>query len=219
LCLASSHKSSHKPVSDVGLTFETHRARYTEGMNAMTKVAYIRVSTTGQNLEAQREAVLKAGATKVYQDKASGKDLTNRPQLKACLDFLREGDELIVARLDRFARSTGDLFAMLQELASKKVAVTFLDNPSMSLSTAHGELIISILGAVAGFERRLILARTSEGREVAKRKGVKFGRKPVISAEVKAAVAEKKAEGELSMGAIAKSLGISRATAYRALES
>ena len=187
-------------------------------MTLMTKVAYIRVSTTVQNLEAQRDAVLKAGATKVYQDKASGKD-RNRPQLKACLDFLREGDELIIARLDRFARSSIDLHTMLQELQAKKVSVTFLDNPSMNLDKAHGELVIGILGAVAGFERRLILARTGEGIALAKKRGVKFGRKTVISDEIKKAVAKKKAAGEQSMAEIANELNISRATAYRALES
>ncbi len=117
-----------------------------------------------------------------------------------------------------FEFTSAHLSAMLQELQTKKVSVTFLDNPSMNLDTAHGELVIGILGAVAGFERRLILARTGEGIASAKKRGVKFGRKTVISDEIKKAVAKKKAAGELSMAEIAKELNISRATAYRALE-
>ncbi|MGD9671286.1 MAG: recombinase family protein [Hyphomicrobiaceae bacterium] len=181
------------------------------------KLAYIRVSTTGQNLEAQREAVLKAGAERIFEDKASGKD-RNRPALKDLLAFAREGDEIVVARLDRFARSSADLHAMLADLQSRKVKVTFLDNPSMNLDTAHGELLISILAATAAFERRLILTRTEEGRATAKAKGVKFGRPSVISKELAEDVKRLKDAGELSATQIAEKLGVSRRTVYRALE-
>lgn len=118
----------------------------------------------------------------------------------------------------RIARSVSDLFAMLEGLKAKGVAVTFLDNPSMNLDTAHGELLLAILGAVGGFERKLIIARTAEGRTVAKRKGVKFGRKAKVSAALGEQVKAKVAEG-LSMGDAAKALGIGRATAYRAINA
>ena len=181
----------------------------------MAKIAYIRVSTSGQNLDAQRDAVVAAGAERVFEDKASGKD-RNRPQLKACLAFVRESDELIVARLDRFARSNTDLHAMMAELQAKAVKVRFLDNPSMNMDTAHGEFLIAILSACAAFERRLILSRTAEGREFAKKKGVKFGRPAKVTFKLRGQIEKLKLEG-ISMGEIANRLGVGRATAYRAL--
>lgn len=182
---------------------------------AMARIAYIRVSTVGQNLEAQREAVLAAGAKRVFEEKASGKD-RNRPELKACLAFLREGDELVVARLDRFAHSNTDLHAMMAELQARGVRVRFLDNPSLNMYTAHGEFLIAILAACAALERRLILSRTAEGRDVAKKKGVKFGRPAKVNRKLRAQVEALKSEGT-SMGAIARRLGVGRATAYRAI--
>jgi DNA invertase Pin-like site-specific DNA recombinase len=189
----------------------------TKAPHGAAKVGYVRVSTTGQNLEAQREAVESAGATKVFEDMASGKD-TQRPGLQACLAYLREGDELLVARLDRFARSTSDLLSMLERLHREGVRVTFLDRPDMSLTDATGKLVLSILGACAEFERSLILKRTSEGRESAKRRGVKFGRPALVDAELGARVkALKDADPERSMADIARELKVSRASAYRAL--
>lgn len=181
------------------------------------KIGYIRVSTTGQNLDAQRKAVLKTGAEKVFEDKASGKD-RNRPALKELLGFARDGDEIVVARLDRFTRSSSDLHAMLADLKSRGVSVRFLDNPAMSMDTAHGELVLAILAATAQFERRLILTRTAEGRAAAKSKGVRFGRPSVITEEIKERVADLKAKGNLSANEIAERVGVSRRTVYRALE-
>lgn len=180
------------------------------------RIGYARVSTTGQNLEAQIAALNAAGVERVYEDRASGKD-RNRPELRKLLDYAREGDEIVVARLDRFTRSSADLHAMLADLNGKGVAVRFLDNPAMNLDTAHGELLLAILAATAAFERRLILTRTSEGRENAKRNGVRFGRPAKVSPELRADVARLKAEGTLSSQEIADKLGVSRRTVYRAL--
>jgi len=184
----------------------------------LMKLGYIRVSTADQKLETQREAVLKAGVEpkRIYEDKASGKD-RNRPALKELLSFAREGDEIIVAKLDRFARSNADLHAMMSELQEKKVTVTFLDNPSMNLGTAHGEFLIAILAACATLERRMILTRTAEGRETAKANGVKFGRPSVISEDIQTNAKRLKEAGELSAREIAEKLGVSRRTVYRAL--
>ena len=112
------------------------------------KIGYARVSTTGQNLEAQFAALKAAEVEKVYQDKASGKD-RDRPALKEMLTFARKGDEIVVARLDRFTRSSADLHAILADLKAKGVTVRFLDNPAMNLDTAHGELLLAILAATA----------------------------------------------------------------------
>lgn len=157
-----------------------------------------------------------AGIEKLYQDMASGKD-RNRPALKEMLEFARQGDEIIVARLDRFTRSSADLHAILADLKAKGVTVRFLDNPAMNLDTAHGELLLAILAATAAFERRLILTRTAEGREIAKRKGVKFGRPAVVSKELKERIEALRCEGNLTTRQIGERLGVSRRTVYRAL--
>lgn len=180
------------------------------------KLGYARVSTTGQNLAAQVAALKAAGVKKIYQEKASGKD-RSRPALRELLSFARDGDEIIVARLDRFTRSSADLHAILAILQARGVIVTFLDNPAMNLNTAHGELVLGILAATAAFERRLILARTAEGRARAKAKGVKFGRPSVISNQVAKRIAKLRAEGNMSAGEIANAVGVSRRTVYRAV--
>ena len=180
------------------------------------RIGYARVSTTGQNLEAQVAALQAAGVERLFQDRASGKD-RNRPALTEMLAFARDGDEIVVARLDRFTRSSADLHAILSDLKARGVTVRFLDNPSMNLDTAHGELLLAILAATAAFERRLILTRTAEGRENAKRNGVRFGRPAKVSPELRADVARLKAEGTLSSQQIADQLGVSRRTVYRAL--
>jgi DNA invertase Pin-like site-specific DNA recombinase len=182
------------------------------------KIGYARVSTTGQNLEAQIAALKAAGVERVFQDRASGKD-RNRTALKEMLAFARHGDEIVVARLDRFTRSSADLHAMLADMKAKGVSVTFLDNPAMNLSTAHGELLLAILAATAAFERRLILTRTAEGRENAKQKGVRFGRKPKITDDLTAQITALRAEGSLTASEIAARVGVSRRTVYRALEA
>jgi DNA invertase Pin-like site-specific DNA recombinase len=182
------------------------------------KLGYARVSTTGQNLEAQIAALWAAGVEKIYQDKASGKD-RNHPALKEMLDFARQGDEIVVARLDRFTRSSADLHAILAELKTRSVTVRFLDNPAMNVDTAHGELLLAILAATAAFERRLILTPSAEGRENAKAKGVKFGRPAVVSKELKAQIEALRAKGSLTTRQIGERLGVSRRTVYRALAS
>ena len=91
--------------------------------------------------------------------------------------------------LDRFTRYSADLHVILADLKAKGVTVRFLDNPAMNLDTAHGELLLAILAATAAFERHLVLTRTAEGREIAKQKGVKFGRPAVVSKELKARIA------------------------------
>lgn len=181
------------------------------------KLGYARVSSTGQNLESQVRALKGAGVEKIYQDKASGKD-RNRPALKELLGFAREGDQIVVARLDRFTRSSADLHAILADLKARGVTVQFLDNPAMNLNTAHGELLLAILAATAAFERRLILSRTAEGRENAKKKGVRFGRKPKIDDDLKARIEALRAEGTLTAAQIAERVGVSRRTVYRALD-
>lgn len=182
-------------------------------------IGYARVSTIGQSLEVQTEALEGIGCQKIFSEKQSGKNADDREQLQAALDFCREGDVLVITKLDRLARSMGDLWAILQELTTKGVGFKVLDNEGLDTTTATGKLLLNILGSVAEFERDLINARTAEGRAKAKAKGVKFGRKPIITEETKRKVCADIVAGELSMQSIADKYSISRKTVYRIKDS
>ncbi|MEB4590238.1 recombinase family protein [Candidatus Thiothrix sp. Deng01] len=179
------------------------------------KIGYARVSTTGQDYETQLAKLKAEGCKEIFSEKQSGKSTDDREQLQAALKFARKGDVLIVTKLDRLARSMGDLWQIARELDNKGAAFKVLDQEGMDTSNATGKLLFTILGGIAEFERDLINARTAEGRAAAKAKGVKFGRPGKLEADqVEAVKADVKA-GELSMQAIADKHGISRKTVYR----
>ena len=179
------------------------------------KIGYARVSTTGQDYETQLAKLKAEGCEKVFSEKQSGKSSDDRGQLQAALKFARKGDVLIVTKLDRLARSMGDLWNIARELDSKGAAFKVLDQEGMDTSNATGKLLFTILGSIAEFERDLINARTAEGRAAAKLKGVKFGRKAALTSEqVEALQADVKAGG-LSMQAIGEKYGVTRKTVYR----
>lgn len=180
-----------------------------------TTVAYIRVSTTGQNLSAQREAVRAAGAEKVFEEKMSGAD-TERPRLKACLEFMREGDTLVVTKADRIARSSRHLFNLLHDLAEKSVAVRFLDQPALNTNDRYGKFMLTVLAGVAELERELIRERQAAGIEDAKRRGVQFGRKPKVTEKTAELVRRLRKQG-LSVSEIAAHVGMKRSSVYNAL--
>lgn len=179
------------------------------------KIGYARVSTLGQPLAAQIEALTTAGCEKIFAEQRSGKNTSERVELQSALDYVREGDTLIVTRLDRLARSVLDLHQIVQKLARKKVDLVVLLQ-AIDTTTPAGRLTFSLLGAIAEFERELIAARTTEGRERARLKGVKFGRrrKAVDMTSINASLAE----GTKSKAAVAAQHGISRATLYRLLD-
>lgn len=179
-------------------------------------VAYIRVSTTGQNLSAQRTAVRAAGAEKIFEEKQSGAD-ADRPRLKACLEFVREGDTLIVTKADRIARSSRHLFNLLHELTQKNVAVRFLDQPQLNTDDKYGRFMLTVLAGVAELERQLIRERQAAGIEDAKRRGIRFGRKPKINEKVAKVVKRLRNEG-LSVPEIGRQLGLKRSSVYNALK-
>lgn len=178
------------------------------------RIGYARVSTEDQ--EAGRLAQVReleaAGCEKVYTECLSGKDAT-RPQLQAMLEFAREGDVLYVTRLDRLARSTSDLLAIAERLRKRGAGLTVLDIPGLDTSSPTGELILTLFGAVATFERRLMLERQKEGIARAHAEGKYKGRPPTIDT---AEVRRLKTEG-VGPAAIARKLGIARASVYRAL--
>src|ERR1700683_3267983 len=142
--------------------------------------AYARVSTDGQSVDAQVRQLKAAGARKVWRETASGAK-TDRVQLRRVLDQLDAGDVLMVTRLDRLARSTRDLLNILATIAEKKAGSRALGATWVDPTTSHGRLMLTVLGGLAGFERDLIRARTSEGRARAVANGVRLGRKPTLT--------------------------------------
>ena len=136
---------------------------------------YARVSTDGQSVDAQVRQLRVAGARQVFREVASGAK-TDRSQLRRALDQLDTGDVLMVTRLDRLARSTRDLLNTLASIAAKGAGFRSLGNTWADTTTAHGRLMLTVLGGLAEFERELIRARTGEGRKRAIAKGVKMGR-------------------------------------------
>jgi DNA invertase Pin-like site-specific DNA recombinase len=143
-------------------------------------IGYARVSTDGQTLDAQQSALAAAGAEKVFAEKISGA-VTDRTALARAIGEVGPGDCLLVTRLDRLARSTKDLLNTLDAIAKAGAGFRSLADAWCDTSSAHGKLMITILGGLAEFERSLILARTSEGRIRAKARGVRFGRKLKLS--------------------------------------
>jgi DNA invertase Pin-like site-specific DNA recombinase len=143
-------------------------------------IGYARVSTDGQELDAQLSALRSAGAEKVFAEKESGAK-SDRRQLTKALAALGLGDVLLVTRLDRLARSTRDLLNVLDAVGKAGAGFRSLADPMIDTTSPHGKLILAVLAALAEFERSMILARTSEGRSRAQARGVRFGRKPKLS--------------------------------------
>ena len=176
-------------------------------------VGYARVSTDGQTLDAQVSALRAAGAEQVYSEKVSGAK-TDRRQLAKAIDALSVGDVLLVTRLDRLARSTRDLLNVLATVSERQAGFRSLADPMIDTTSPHGKLILAVLGALAEFERSMILARTSEGRKRAQARGVRFGRKPKLSQYQIAEALARRANGE-PLADIGRSFGVSHSTISR----
>lgn len=177
-------------------------------------IGYARVSSTGQSLEVQQDQLSAAGCEKVFAEKRSGTSMTGRQALEDAIEFAREGDTLIVTRLDRLARSGSDLQNIVSLLNAKGVGFRCLQQGAVDTTTGMGKLVLGILGAVAEFEADIRKERQLEGIAKAKEAGVYKGRKPSVNVEaVKALKVAGKGPAE-----IAKELGIGRASVYRALE-
>ena len=146
----------------------------------MTVYGYARVSTDGQSLSAQLAELKAAKCSKIFQEKISGAR-SDRKQLTRLMAVLAEGDVLVVTRLDRLARSTRDLLNLLGTIAEKGAGFRSLRDTWADTTTAHGRLMLTVLGGLAEFERELIRTRTGEGRARAKERGVILGRKPKLT--------------------------------------
>ena len=177
------------------------------------KVSYIRVSSQQQSLEVQRESVMKYGVDKIFEEKVSGTSTDKREQLKQCLEFVREGDELVITRIDRLARSVLDLQLIVKQLMDKGVTLTSTEQPN-STKDATSKCFLDMLGVFAELETNIRKERQMEGIELAKRKGVyKGGTQRIDVEEIK----RLKSEG-LGVTKIAKSMGIHRDSVYRLLK-
>ena len=174
---------------------------------------YARVSTDGQSVVAQVAQLRAAGCEKVFREIASGAK-TDRSQLYRALEQLTAGDVLMVTRLDRLARSTRDLLNTLAAIAGKKAGFRSLSDAWADTTTAHGRLMLTILGGLAEFERELIRARTGEGRKLAKARGVKMGRKPKLTDHQKREALQRREVGEPTRE-IARSYNVSHSTISR----
>jgi DNA invertase Pin-like site-specific DNA recombinase len=174
-------------------------------------VGYIRVSSLDQNTERQLDGLK---LDKVYTDKASGKD-TKRPQLKAALEYLRDGDKLIVHSLDRLARNLVDLKNVVSELTARDVTIEFVKERLVFTNedNAMSNLLLSVMGAFAEFERSLIRERQREGIALAKKAGVYKGRKPSLTPERVNELRKRVKAGE-KKAALAREFKISRETLY-----
>ncbi len=188
------------------------------GENKEQHIAYIRVSTVEQNEARQLEAMKDKGIDKYFSEKVSGKD-TNRPQLQAMLDYVREGDTVYVHDFSRLARSTEDLLRITRQLEEKGVHLVS-NKENIDTSTDNGKLMLTMLGAIAEFERANILERQREGIAIAKAEGrYKGGQPKKIDKKLFAELKEKYQTREINKVDFAKALGVSRPTLDKLLKA
>jgi len=176
-------------------------------------VGYARVSTDGQTLDAQQAALREAGAEQIFSEKISGA-VTERKALARAIAALGPGDILLVTRLDRLARSTRDLLNVLDAIATAGAGFKSLADAWADTTTAHGRLMLTVLGGLAEFERELIRARTDEGRKRAQARGVRFGRKLKLTPHQRQEALARRAAGEALVD-IARSYAVSHSTISR----
>ena len=180
------------------------------------RLGYARVSTYGQTLDAQLEQLRKEGCAKVYREKASGAR-PDRQQLLRLLDDLAAGDVVTVTRIDRLARSTFDLFAIVKRIVDAGGQFRSLAEPWADTSTSAGRLMIAVLGGLADVERDLIRTRTAEGRSRAKARGQHMGRPPKLTPQQQKEARRRRDEGA-TLKELARSYNVGVATISRLAE-
>ncbi len=181
---------------------------------ASTVIGYARVSTIGQTLEQQSEALTSAGAGKIFHDVMSGAR-DDRPGFAECIRYVREGDTLIVWRLDRLGRTMRGIVNTLHELTERGVTVRSLHD-GVDTSTSTGRMVAAILMSIAEYERELVRERTALKLEHARKSGRKFGRPAKLTGEQAVLARRMKSTGETA-ATICETLGIGRTTLYRYL--
>ena len=178
------------------------------------RLGYARVSTDDQTTALQADALRRAGCHRVYQDTASGKAGVTRPQLEECLADLRDGDTLVVWRLDRLGRSLPDLVRIVTELVEKGVNFESLTE-KIATTNASGKLMFHLFAALAEFERNLIRERTKAGLTAARARGRVGGRKPELDAKQIRHIKALLSDPKTSVTELARDYGVSRTTIYK----
>ncbi len=179
----------------------------------MSSVGYARVSSGGQSLEVQRAKL--SHCDKIFEEKRSG-TTADRPELQACLSYLRDGDTLVITKLDRLARSTFHLTQIAENLKEQGIELVVLDQ-NIDTSTPTGKLLFNMLGAIAEFENEIRKERQLDGIAKAQERGVKFGAKSKLSPDQIAEMREKRASGVLIKD-LMREYGLSKASVYRLLK-
>jgi DNA invertase Pin-like site-specific DNA recombinase len=181
----------------------------------MAVVGYARVSTVGQSLDVQIDKLTSRGCDKIYSDKKSG-TTADRPELKQCLDYVRDGDKLVITKLDRLARSTLHLTQIAEKLRQKGVELEVLDQ-QIDTSSPTGKLLFNMLASIAEFETEIRKERQLEGIAKAKSKGTKFGAKAKLSDEQIEQLKLDKADN-VPISELIQKYGISKASVYRLIQ-
>lgn len=182
------------------------------------RYGYARVSTTKQDYALQVNALKGAGCDTIFTEKASGKSTNGRREFQRLLKAINPGDVVMVTRLDRLARSTRDLLNIVHDLKEAGCGFVSLGETWCDTTTAASELMLTIMGGIAQFERSLILARTEAGIAKAREQGKKFGRPSALDVEQRRKIAERYAAGE-TMAELARDYECGEATIWRALQA
>ena len=178
------------------------------------RIGNARVSTQSQDLARQTKALKRLGCVAIYSDKASGKSMAGRPELARALDALDAGDEFVIAEWDRATRSMWDGLQIIKAVIDAGAAIKVLDRPYIDLDTPMGRGFMAMMSAMAEDERLRIIKRTHEGRQIARAKGVRMGRKPKLTPHQMQEARGRLAKGE-STRDLAKSYGVSVSTISR----
>ena len=178
----------------------------------MALIGYARVSTEDQSLDLQRDALMERGCERVFEEKASGKD-AERPQLRAMFEYLREGDTVVVWKLDRLGRSMRDLLELTEQMQERGVGFVSIKD-GIDMTTATGRLYFHLMACLSEFERDLISERTKAGLAAARARGRQGGRKPADAKKLEQAYILYDSN-TLSVADICKMTGISESTFYR----
>ena len=178
----------------------------------MATIAYARVSSIGQSLDVQLSKLSEYGCTKIYQEKKSG-TTADRPELKSCLDYVRDGDVLVITKLDRLARSTFHLTQLSDQLSNNGVELVVIDQ-NIDTSTPTGRLLLNVLASIAEFETEIHKERQMDGITKAKADGVKFGAKAKLTDEQVEQMKLDRESGVLIKD-LMKTYGLSKASVYR----
>ncbi len=179
------------------------------------KIGYARISTRHQDISLQRDALTADGVERIFEDVGSGAD-RNRPQLRAALEFARQGDQIVIYRLDRLARSTRDLLDLSDALRQRDIGLRSLSE-ALDTSTAAGGLLFGVLSVLASFEKDLLAERTRAGLAAARARGRLVGRPKKLNERDLVAAQAMLANGNITVREVAARMGVGVSTLYRSL--